>query len=76
MKTKIKHKGVLLTLITVLFFLGSCEDMLNTDSSRVAFEDDNQLKSPNDSIYSVIGILSQLQKVGDPMCYLVSCVVI
>ena len=66
MKTKIKHKGVLLTLITVLFFLGSCEDMLNTDSSRVAFEDDNQLKSPNDSIYSVIGILSQLQKVGEP----------
>jgi len=41
MKTKIKHKGALLTLITVLFFLGSCEDMLNTDSSRVAFEDDN-----------------------------------
>ena len=36
MKTKIKHKGALLTLITVLFFLGSCEDMLNTDSSRVA----------------------------------------
>lgn len=66
MKTKIKHKGALLTLITVLFFLGSCEDMLNTDSSRVAFEDDNQLKSPNDSIYSVIGILSQLQKVGEP----------
>lgn len=27
MKTKIKHKGALLTLITVLFFLGSCEDL-------------------------------------------------
>ena len=66
MKTKIKNAGALLTLITVLFFLGSCEDMLNMDSSRVAFEDDNQLKSPNDSIYSVIGILSQLQKVGEP----------
>lgn len=44
MKTKIKHKGVLLTLITVLFFLGSCEDMLNTDSSRIAFEDVIQLQ--------------------------------
>ena len=41
MKTKIKHTGALLTLITVLFFLGSREDTLNMGSSSVAFEDDN-----------------------------------
>lgn len=64
MKTKIKYAGVLLTFVTALFLFGSCEDMLETDSSRVAFEDDNELNSPNDSIYSVMGILSQLQKVG------------
>lgn len=65
MKNIIKYTGVLLSFATALFFLGSCEDMLETDSSRIAFEDDNQLKSPNDSIYSVMGILSQLQQVGD-----------
>ncbi|WP_455587769.1 RagB/SusD family nutrient uptake outer membrane protein [Bacteroides sp.] len=65
MKTKIKYAGILLTFATTLLFLGGCEDMLETDSSRVAFEDDNQLGSPNDSIYSVMGILSQLQKVGE-----------
>lgn len=43
----------------------SCEDMLDTDSGRVAFEEDNDLKSPNDSLYSLLGILSQLQKIGD-----------
>lgn len=65
MKTKMKYAGALLTFITALLVLGGCEDMLDTDSSRVAFEEDNQLKSPNDSIYSVMGILSQLQRVGD-----------
>lgn len=65
MKMKIRYTGTLLTFVAALLFLGSCEDMLETDSSRIAFEDDNQLKSPNDSIYSVMGILSQLQKVGE-----------
>lgn len=65
MKTKMKYQVTLLAFIATLLLLGGCEDMLDTDSSRVAFEDDNQLKSPNDSIYSVMGILSQLQKVGD-----------
>lgn len=65
MKTKIKYAGVLLTFVTALLSLNSCEDMLGTESSRIAFEDDNQLGSANDSIYSVMGILSQLQKVGE-----------
>lgn len=43
----------------------SCSDMMDINSDRVAFEEDNRLDNANDSIYSVMGILSQLQKVAD-----------
>lgn len=43
----------------------SCSDMMDIKSDRVAFEDDNQLNNANDSIYSVMGILSKVQKVAD-----------
>lgn len=56
--------SVLLISACTLSFT-SCEDMLQTDSERYLFEEDNTLNSPNDSIYSSMGILSQLQKIGD-----------
>lgn len=43
----------------------SCEDVFETDTTTVVFEKDNQLQSPNDSLYSVMGILSQVQKLGE-----------
>lgn len=52
----------------VLFIAGmfcACEDMLDIDSSRVQFEDDHDLNSPNDSLYSVWGILQKVQVVAD-----------
>ena len=43
----------------------SCEDMLDTESTDYAFDREGNLKNPNDSLYSVMGILSQLQKIGE-----------
>ena len=36
--------------------------MMDIDSERVAFEEQHRIDNPNDSIYSVIGILAQLQR--------------
>ena len=43
----------------------ACTDMMETDSTTVVFEDGNRLDSPNDSLYSALGILSQVQRLGD-----------
>ena len=43
----------------------ACEDMMDTESGRIAYDDQHELNNPNDSIYSVIGVLAQLQQVAD-----------
>ena len=43
----------------------SCSDMLDTDAPRVAYDEEHRLDTANDSIYSTIGILAQLQRVAD-----------
>lgn len=45
--------------------LASCSDMLEQESDLVMYEKDNQLTSVNDTMYSVMGILSLVQKVAD-----------
>ena len=47
------------------FALTSCEDMLETDSDFVMYEKDNTLSDATDSIYSVLGIINQMQKIAD-----------
>jgi hypothetical protein len=42
-----------------------CQDMFDTDSEQVLFVEDNKLDSPTDTVYSVIGIISQMQKLAD-----------
>jgi len=39
--------------------------MLDTDSDFVMYEKDNTLSDPTDSIYSVLGIINQMQKIAD-----------
>lgn len=39
--------------------------MMDIDSDRVAYDEDHRLDNPNDSIYSVMGVLAQLQQVAD-----------
>lgn len=50
-------------LLCGAFIFSSCEDMLNVESDRVEYEFDDW--SYNDSVYSVLGILKSVQKVGD-----------
>lgn len=43
----------------------SCEDILDTKSDSYVSIDDHSLSSANDSMYSVMGILTQLQPLGE-----------
>ncbi|GHT76626.1 hypothetical protein FACS189413_07880 [Bacteroidia bacterium] len=44
--------------------LSSCNDLLDVDSNQYATGDEHRLASPNDSVYSIFGVLSKLQEVG------------
>ena len=43
----------------------SCEDMMDLDNGRVAYDEQHRIDNPNDSIYSVMGILALMQQVAD-----------
>lgn len=43
-------------------FFMSCEE---TDSDLVAFVEDNQLNTPNDTVYSLMGIIGKMQVIAD-----------
>ena len=43
----------------------SCSDMLDTDSDMVEFTEDNTLSTPQDTLYSVMGIIRQMQVIAD-----------
>ena len=58
-------KQILFGLIILATIATSCDTMLNVDSDRIMFPKDHKIDSPNDSIYSMIGIFTQLQKLGD-----------
>lgn len=45
--------------------LGSCEDMLEVDQNGIIAEQDYYLNSPNDTIYSMLGIVKALEALGD-----------
>ena len=51
-----------LLVLTILSF--GCERLLDVESDRLVFPDENLLDSPNDTIYSMIGIFSQLESVS------------
>lgn len=65
MKLNIKILFSSFSIAMVLLAMGGCQDMLETDSSRIAFEKDNQLKSANDLFYTISGIMAEVQKIGD-----------
>lgn len=43
----------------------SCADMLDTKSEMVEFTEDNQLNTPQDTLYSVMGIIRSMQTIAD-----------
>lgn len=60
-------KKILYILIPLLliFTTTGCDDLLSVDSKRTTAEEDYRLSTPNDSIYSMFGIFTQLQKLAD-----------
>lgn len=57
-------KNKILVLLMVLSCM-SCGKMLEMDSEMVEFASDNKLDTPEDTLYSVMGIIRQMQVVAD-----------
>lgn len=57
-------KDKFLVLLLLLSFM-SCGKMLDTDSEMVEFASDNTLDTPEDTLYSVMGIIRGMQVVAD-----------
>ena len=57
-------KDKFLVLLLLLSFM-SCGKMLETDSEMVEFASDNTLDTPEDTLYSVMGIIRGMQVVAD-----------
>lgn len=53
--------------ITIFAILGfcSCEQMMYVESDRDVYAENNRLDSPNDSVFSLVGILNKFQLLGD-----------
>lgn len=51
--------------ISAMGCMSSCEDMLDTSSEGYVFDNDHKLNSANDSLYSAMGILTQMQALGE-----------
>ena len=45
--------------------MSSCQGFFQTESTDVLFDSKNDLKTPTDKMYSVIGIMNQMQKIAD-----------
>ncbi len=60
-----KQKLNILIFGLLMFSLTACDGLLSVDSKRLTAEEDYRLNSPNDSIYSMFGVFSQLQKLAD-----------
>lgn len=58
-------RKTLILFILSSFLLVGCDDLLKVDSDKLIFENEYQLKSPNDSIYSLVGVLEKLQNLAD-----------
>ncbi len=56
---------IIFGLIVLSVIVTSCDSMLDVSSERNMFPENHQIDSPNDSIYSMIGIFTQLQKLAD-----------
>ena len=59
--------GTLLSTVALATTLTttSCEDMLKPESDIVLYPEDNQLNTPYDTLYSVIGVLKLMQPILD-----------
>lgn len=73
MKIRIAKATALLALPMVVAccsLMTSCEKVLSTDSEFVQFAEDNTLDQPEDTIYSTMGIIRDMQIVADRLVLL------
>jgi len=61
-----KLNQILFGLVVLSVIAISCDTLLDVDSERIMLPENHQIDSPNDSIYSMVGIFSKLQKLADP----------
>lgn len=60
-----KLKYILLLFLFGSFMLVSCDGLLKVDSERYVFDSEYGMKSTNDSLYSMFGVFSQMEKLAD-----------
>lgn len=60
-----KLNYIVLSFLVGTLALTSCDSLLNVDSDRYTYDENFQMKSAHDTIYSMVGVLTQLQKLGD-----------
>jgi hypothetical protein len=56
---------VVAPLALLMLSATSCKDMMDVESDNVVFAKDNDLSSWTDTVYSVMGIVTQLQRIVD-----------
>ncbi|MGQ1945550.1 hypothetical protein ACT3CD_00440 [Geofilum sp. OHC36d9] len=59
-------RKIALGLFCVGFVAYSCDDILDVDYDGVLLEENHQLNSLNDTIYSMVGIFKQLEELAEP----------
>lgn len=59
------RKPYYILAILSLFAFSSCEDIFESHSSSFVVDNGEVMDSPNDSLYSIMGILSQAQRLGE-----------
>jgi starch-binding outer membrane protein, SusD/RagB family len=52
------------TVVTAMS-VTSCQSFFDTDTNLITYTDDDYINSPSDTMYSVIGIIKQMQKIAD-----------
>lgn len=58
------NKFVTLLLIVFVAFTG-CDDILDSESLHILKEEDYRMSETSDSLYSMVGVITQLQKLAD-----------
>lgn len=60
-----KISRIIIYLFLSTFSFVGCSDLLDVDSDRLVFADEYNMSGANDTLYSMFGIFSQLQKLSD-----------
>lgn len=62
---KIFGSAMLASLVALTGAVTSLTSCTDIDSNLVEFADDNKLNTPNDTLFSLVGILGKMQKIAD-----------